>query len=142
VRVWDPHDASTTIAAYPDDTAAVHAACAFELDGRPVIAFVDASGTLRVWDPHDTDTTIAVYTGHYGFDHAVCAFELDGRPAIAYAADADGKVRVNPSDRAPIPVYARVAGLAASAQQLIIGLDVGVIVLTLDTLTDSTNQRS
>jgi WD40 repeat protein len=104
------------------------AICALELDGQIVMASASGDKTARVWDPHNPGTTLALHTGHTHWVNAVCPLELNDRLVIA-SASADNTVRIwdHNAPVSTIPVHAAVLALAADPQQLIVGLEIGVI---------------
>src|SRR5262249_21134295 len=134
VRVWDPAHADTAIAVHHGHIGSVLAVCAFSLDGRTVVASAGDDGGVQEWDPGDADTTIAVNRGHFGGVKAISAWRNGGRTLIA-SADTDGTVQVWDPRRSTslvVSLHARSTALATAAEELVVGLDVGVVVLRID----------
>ncbi|MFJ5875146.1 AAA family ATPase [Streptomyces sp. NPDC093088] len=136
IRLWDPEtDESWQVASGCFRTDA-YALCAVPAKGRAALASADAEGAVTVRDPR-TGAVVARTAGHETAANALAAVDLGGRVLLA-SAGTDRTVRLwDPSTGAlaeEIPVRHPAYALAWTAGRLVVGLERGVLALSLDGL--------
>lgn len=131
VRLWDPDGALLWERHGHHD--AVNALCTVPVNGREVLVSGGADRTIRLWRPED-GAPLAGLTGHTGPVMAVCAMPLRGRQILASTGH-DRTVRLwDPATgRAlrSIPVYHRGLACRYVDDVLVLGLDRGLLALTV-----------
>ncbi|HEY2577380.1 MAG TPA: WD40 repeat domain-containing protein [Streptosporangiaceae bacterium] len=94
-------------------TGAVHAVCAFEQDGRTLLATGSDDKTVRIWNPGN-GALLGTLEGHTDWVYAVCAFEQDGKTLLATGSD-DTTVRIwDPATRTELATLAGHTGAVHS----------------------------
>ncbi len=136
IWLWDPHTDEPRQTAAGCFTTDVYALCAVRADGRAALASADARGAVTLWDPQ-TGAVMAETAGHETSANALTAVDLGGRVLLA-SAGTDRTVRLwEPSTGAiveEIPVRHPAYALAWTASRLVVGLEQGVLALSLDGL--------
>jgi WD40 repeat protein len=133
VRLWDPGSGGTLEWTLSGHHAAVTGVCAVPVGARHLLASASADRTVRLWDP-DLGRPGPVLHGHRAAVTAVCAIPA-GEGYLLASAGADRTVRIwDPASgalRQVIPVYYAALSCHYISGRLVIGLDNGMLALTL-----------
>ncbi|MFG2421484.1 trypsin-like peptidase domain-containing protein [Streptomyces sp. NPDC048448] len=136
IWLWDPRMDKPWQVASGCFTTDVYALCAVPANGRVALASADAKGAVTVWDPR-TGTVVAETNGHQTAANALTTVDLGGRVLLA-SAGTDRTVRLwNPSTGATveeIPVRHPAYALTWTGGRIVVGLEQGVLALSLDGL--------
>ncbi|MBO3746675.1 trypsin-like peptidase domain-containing protein [Streptosporangiaceae bacterium NEAU-GS5] len=133
LRIWDPATA-TRLTRLDGHTGGVNALCTLRLGDRTLLAIGSYDGTLSIWDP-TTDEQLPGLTGHTGAVNGVCAIRRGERDLLASWSN-DRTVRIwdleTAREQLAIPVHYRPIAAAVIGATLVVGLDGGLLGVSLD----------
>jgi WD40 repeat protein len=131
IRLWDP--AGGLVWQRPGFGEGVNALSVVRIGDRGVLVSAGVDRLIRLWNPAD-GTSLGTLAGHTAPITGVCAASLGGRPIIA-STSLDRTVRLwdLATGRAArtIPVYHRALACCFVDDLLVVGLDRGLLALTL-----------
>ncbi|MGW7577827.1 trypsin-like peptidase domain-containing protein [Streptomyces sp. NPDC054765] len=140
IWLWDPERDETRRVVGACFGTDVYALCTVPARGRVALATADAEGQVTMWDPA-SGNTVAETGGHDAAANALVAVDLGGRTLLA-SASTDRTVRLwDPSTGAlveEIPVRHPAHALTWTADRLVVGLEQGLLALSLDGLRPQT----
>ena len=135
VRIWDPATGhKRTVLKGHQGT--VTAACVVTVNGQQLLATGSNDRTVRIWDPA-TGHQRAALEGHEGGVSAVCAVTVNGQQLLASGSH-DHTVRIWDPQTATclltLPTYHAVFAVGWVAESLAVGLDTGILVIKLNSV--------
>jgi WD40 repeat protein len=132
VRIWEPATMHE-LDAFELYHASLHGLCAVTVNGRDLLASGTPPGAVRLWDPASRQWT--VLEGHGAGVSSVCPVTMNGTKLLASGSH-DRTVRIwDPASgicQLTIPVHYQVTAVCEVAGLLVIGLDTGLLVITLN----------
>jgi WD40 repeat protein len=135
VRLWDPEAEKNGQLCWeqPGHADAVNALCAVRRGGREVLVSAGADRVIQLWDP-STGRRLAGLTGHTAPVTGVCPLSTGGRDLLISTSH-DRTVRiwdpVTGRTVRVIPVHDKALACDYVAGTLVIGLDHGLLALTI-----------
>jgi WD40 repeat protein len=132
VRLWEPGN-GRQVRKLIGHTAPVEAVCAVPLPERPLLATGSQDQTVRLWDPV-TGRPVSVLEGHTDTVTALCAVAAGGHTFLA-TAGGDRLARLWAPDGtlvSTIPIHHPVTSCTAIDNMLVLGLDAGLLAITLN----------